>query len=89
MDELGEHRDLYGSARQNVIPYIHREDVLYCYVFAQVWVVLVPKSLRILTSARPFIAQGYDSYIAIQGPTGGPGVIESLRDRALLARSSK
>jgi hypothetical protein len=63
-----------------------QRGVLYCYMFAQVWVELAQKSLRILTSAQPFIAQRHDSYIMIQGLTGGPGVVESLHDRALLAR---
>jgi hypothetical protein len=38
MDELGEHTDLCGSDRWSVIPYVHGEGVLYCYVFAQAWV---------------------------------------------------
>jgi hypothetical protein len=63
--------------------------VLYCYMFAQVWVELAQKSLRILTSAQPFIAQGHDSYIMTQGPTGGLEVVGSLHDWALLTRSSK
>jgi hypothetical protein len=36
-------------------------------------------------SMQPFIVQGHDSYIVTQGPTGGPGVVGSLRTRALPA----
>jgi hypothetical protein len=62
--------------------------MLYCYVFAQAWVDLARKSLMILTSVQPFIAQGHDSYIVTQGLTSAPRVVGSLHDRALLARSS-
>jgi hypothetical protein len=30
MDECGEHDDLCGSGRMNVIPYVHRRTELYC-----------------------------------------------------------
>jgi hypothetical protein len=45
-------------------------------MLAQVCVDLAQKSLRILTSTKPFIAQGHDSYIMTQGPTGGPGWLD-------------
>jgi hypothetical protein len=41
-------------------------------------------ALVILMFVWPFIAQGHGKYNATQGPTGGPGVGESLCTRAYL-----
>jgi hypothetical protein len=30
IDECGEHEDLHGSGRHNIIPYIHRRTGLHC-----------------------------------------------------------
>jgi hypothetical protein len=85
MDEHGEYRDLRGSDRQSITPYIHERDVWCITMHCS----SIRVSLRILTPVWPFIAQSHDSYIVTQGSTGGPRVVGSLCNRALLARSSK
>jgi hypothetical protein len=64
MDEHGEHRDLHGSGCRSVIPYVH-ERVGSCIAvyLLKSRLSLLEVSLRILTSAQPFIAQGLGSYI--------------------------
>jgi hypothetical protein len=59
MDEHGEHRYLRGSGRRIVIPYVHGRDeccIIVCLLKSGLS--LLKKSLRILMSAQPFIAQG-------------------------------
>jgi hypothetical protein len=69
--------------------------VLYCIVLAQVSVELALRESRVgLKSLNPLPARFFcssrsGSYIETRGPTGGPEVVGSLHDRALLARSSK
>jgi hypothetical protein len=46
-------------------------------------------ALVILTFAWPLLAQGHDKYNVTQGPKGCPGVVGSLRTRALPAWCSK
>jgi hypothetical protein len=85
MDEHSEHQDLRGLGRRSIIPYVHRRDeycVAVCLLKSRLS--LLEVSLRILTSAQPFIAQGRD-----QGLTGGLGVAIALCDKTLLVRSSK
>jgi hypothetical protein len=80
-----EHRYFHDSGHWSVTPYIHRRDV--CCIVVRCSSVRV--SLRILTHVWPFIAQSHVNYTVTQGPTGGPGVVGSMCNRALLARSSK
>jgi hypothetical protein len=90
IDEHDEHKYLCGSCRRSIIPYVHGGDeccIVVCLLKSRLS--LLEVSLRILTSTRPFIAQGHDSYITSQGPTGGPGVVAALYDKTLIDRNSK
>jgi hypothetical protein len=64
MDEHGQHRDLHGSGHRSIIPYVHGRvgSCIAAYLFKS-RLNLLEVSLRILTSAWPFIAQDLGSYI--------------------------
>jgi hypothetical protein len=90
MDEHGEHRDLHGLDRRSIIPYVHGRDeccIVVCLIKSGLS--LPNKSMGILMSTQPFIAQGLGIYIETQGLTGGPGIVTTLHDKTLLDRSSK
>jgi hypothetical protein len=81
IDEHDEHKYLCGSCHRSIIPYVHGGDeccIVVCLLKSRLS--LLEVSLMILTFARPFIAQGHDSYIASKSPTSGPGVVAALYD---------
>jgi hypothetical protein len=85
MDEHGEHRDLRDSSCRSVIPYVHGRDGCCIAVCCS----SIGLTFFILMFAWPFIAEGHGKYNVTQGPTGGPGVVGSMRTRALPAWCSK
>jgi hypothetical protein len=71
MDERSGHKDLCGSGRQSVIPYVHGRIELYC------------SSLSFFdpceeVSTRSFYSSRPGSYNETRGPTGGPEAIEII-----------
>jgi hypothetical protein len=77
MDERGGHKDLCGSDRWSVIPYVHGRTELYCSSMPCM-------SLPFLSAPTkrclpwPFITQGRLDYNETRSPTGGPEVVETL-----------
>jgi hypothetical protein len=82
INERGGHKDLHGSGRRNVIPYVHRRIELYCSSLPclSLFPAFTDLSLHHCDVAltRAFYSSRSDSYIETQGPTGGPEVIETL-----------
>jgi hypothetical protein len=76
MDERGGHKDLRGSGRQCVIPYVHRTFELYCSSLSCLSLHFCLPCKEV--SARVFYNSRSGSYIETQGPTGGPVVVETL-----------
>jgi hypothetical protein len=78
MDKRGGHKDLRGSDRRSIIPYVHGRTELYCTslpcmsLFLSVFFDPCEDS-----SARDFYSSRSISYIETQGPTGGPEVVET------------
>jgi hypothetical protein len=95
MDERGEHQDLRGLGRRNVISYVHGRMgvVLLCVRCSSYELNLLELGLRattlVLASARAFYNSRPDSYNETQGPTGGPGASKTLCGRALMTKSSE
>jgi hypothetical protein len=81
MDEYDGYRDLCGSGRRSVIPYVHRKTELY---YSSLSCLSLPICFSALTdlcevvSARAFYSSRSDSYIETRGPTGDHEVVETL-----------
>jgi hypothetical protein len=74
MDKHDEHRDLRGSSRWSVIPYVHeRYECCIAVRLLKSSLSLLEVGPLILTSAQPFIAQGIDSYIESRARQVAPG----------------
>jgi hypothetical protein len=75
MNECGGHKDLHGSGRRSVIPYIHERTKLYCsslYESEPFFDLLKEVSTRSFYSSRS------GRYNETRCPTGDPEVIEIL-----------
>jgi hypothetical protein len=78
----GGHKDLRGSGRRSVTPYVH--GMRYCIgrVMLKLGLNLPKRALKrpCLNSApaRSVYSSRPGSYIEIRGPTGGPEVVEAL-----------
>jgi hypothetical protein len=76
IDERGGHKDLRGSDRQSVIPYVHERTgvVLLKHALPEPAFLSTPMK----QSVRSFYSSRSGSYIEIWSPTGGPAVVETL-----------
>jgi hypothetical protein len=91
--EYGRHKDLRGSGRRSVIPYVHGWMELYCWVLVLDWGVRCSPSVspcvyvEFIPGLRlcdcrlpgPFIPQGRAVTGRPHGPTGGPRAGRPLR----------
>jgi hypothetical protein len=86
MDERGGHKDLFGSSRWSITPYVHRRTELYCSSLYEPESAYLSAGLDRLifsdpckeVSTRSFYSSRPGSYNETQGPTGGPEVVETL-----------
>jgi hypothetical protein len=82
INKHGGHKDLHGSDRQSVIPYVHRRMKLYCSSLPCLSLFLAFTDLSLhhcdVALTRAFYNSRSDSYIETRDPTGGPEVIETL-----------
>jgi hypothetical protein len=85
LDEHCRHKDLHGSGRRSVIPYVHGGTELYCSRLSCLSLPICPPALidlffcpREEVSTRSFYSSRLDNYNETRGPTGGPEVVETL-----------
>jgi hypothetical protein len=85
MDEHGGHKDLCGSGRRSIIPYVHRRMELYCSSLPYLSLPFCPLALTDLffdpleeVPTRSFYNSRPGSHNETRGPTGGPKVVETL-----------
>jgi hypothetical protein len=80
MDERGGHKNLCGSGRQSVIPYVHGRIELYCsslpWLSLSFYLTSFPPCEEV--STRPFYSSRPGSYNETRGLTSGPEIVEIL-----------
>jgi hypothetical protein len=75
IDERGGHKDLRGSDRRSVIPYVYGRTELYCSSLYEPEPFSDPCEE---VSTRSFYISRPGSYNETRGPTGSPEVVETL-----------
>jgi hypothetical protein len=89
MDECDGHKDLRGSGRRSVIPYIHGRTKLYCSILPYLSLPIFPPPVK-RHLPEPFIVQGRAVTLRPGARQVAPWWLKPYTaSRVLMARSSK